>query len=295
MGVIDPISANGLMYYPATHPTLGQYSVDSINPVFNRATQLAGLIFPVGSSSVLFFGKTGLGASCYGEGTTNQALDNTFFAQTVSSSNSTLTIDATAKSLQVPVGITTEVGATVMLKPTSNLAYHIFGTITSYVGTTMNIDVVTGGILGSGQFSDWEVNVATAAGANSVRYCYDPLIPDKGDHAYPYAYYVWAYDANDFFKVKNGTLNSSTGQAFKPWDILPYATWQLDFPFAIENREILGAAYDPSTQRLFLSEKYGDHPNGSEPFPLVQVYHLNLNPVVSDTTAPAAPTSLSVI
>ncbi|MEI7891260.1 MAG: IPT/TIG domain-containing protein [bacterium] len=294
MGVIDPIQASGLMYYPATHPTLGQYTTDSINPVFNRATQISGLVFPEGSSSVLFFGSTGLGSSCYGEGTSTLALDNTFANETVTNSVSSLTLDTTSKTIQIPSGLSTAVGAYIMLKPTANLTYHIYGTITAYNGTTLSLDVITGGIMGSGSYSDWEVHLATSSGLNSVRYCYDPTSTNKGDHAYPYAYYVWAYDANDFLKVKNGTINLSTGQAYKPWEILPYGTWQLDFPFAIEYKDILGAAYDSSTQRLFLSEKYGDHPNGSEPFPLVQVYHLNLNPVIGDIISPSAPANLSV-
>ena len=69
-------------------------------------------------------------------------------------------------------------------------------------------------------------------------YCYDPANSAKGTHAYPYSGYVWAYNLSDFAAVRSGTK--------APWDVAPYATWQLGV-FAT------GAAYDPGTGRIFLS------------------------------------------
>jgi hypothetical protein len=93
-------------------------------------------------------------------------------------------------------------------------------------------------------------------------YCYDPAGSSKGTHAYPYVYQVWAYDALDLLSVKNGEKN--------PWDIKPYAVWQLNFPFGNANAIINGAAYDPDSQRIFISEAYGDNYG----MPLIHVYRL---------------------
>jgi len=83
------------------------------------------------------------------------------------------------------------------------------------------------------------------------RWCYDPSTESKGTHAYPYRYYVWAYDANDLAAVKAGQK--------APWDVKPYATWPLVLPFSEEGHAVLnGAAYDPETGRLFLSQGFGD-------------------------------------
>ncbi|HUE69432.1 MAG TPA: hypothetical protein VMP01_00975, partial [Pirellulaceae bacterium] len=42
----------------------------------------------------------------------------------------------------------------------------------------------------------------------------DPLRGDKGYHAYPYRYQVWAYSAHDLAAVKAGTK--------QPWEVQPY-------------------------------------------------------------------------
>jgi len=81
--------------------------------------------------------------------------------------------------------------------------------------------------------------------------CNDPADPDKGYHAYPYTYQVWAYDALDFQKVKNGLM--------PPENVKPYAVWTLDLPFQ-ENaplRQIGQVAYDSSTGRIFVSQIRG--------------------------------------
>ena len=103
--------------------------LDTSDPsgLFNLATTMAGVVFPEGTRSVLFFGRQGLGKYCYGEA------------------------------------------------------------------------------------SD----------------CGDPVQTSKGGHAYPYAYYVWAYDALDLAAVKSGQR--------QPWDVKPYAVWELDFPFAVSH------------------------------------------------------------
>ncbi len=75
-------------------------------------------------------------------------------------------------------------------------------------------------------------------------YCYDPLHSAKGSHAYPYAAYVWAYDANDLVAARKGIL--------KPWQVVPYAVWSMPLPFDWGCR-FLGASGDPATGRIFVT------------------------------------------
>jgi len=146
--------------------------------------------------------------------------------------------------------------------------------------------------------------------------CYDPVRSgSKGEHAYPYIYRAWVYDAEDLAAVKAGTKN--------PWDLAPYAVWDLnsytinpgvsytmnsgtdDLPFAIEDAAIVGAAYDPATQRIYISQKAGDKPN-LEPFPLIHVFAVQVGAgtggstsgggstgSTADVQAPTVPASLS--
>ena len=46
-----------------------------------------------------------------------------------------------------------------------------------------------------------------------TRYCYDPINQDKGTHAFPYVYQVWAYDANDLARAAAGQI--------QPWGVRP--------------------------------------------------------------------------
>jgi hypothetical protein len=75
LGVKNPVPATALIYYdgPGPHTTLGDTQA---GPYFNEAgTTVRGVVFPAGSRSILFFGRHGLGAYCYGPGTSdpNQA------------------------------------------------------------------------------------------------------------------------------------------------------------------------------------------------------------------------------
>jgi hypothetical protein len=83
-------------------------------------------------------------------------------------------------------------------------------------------------------------------------FCYDPEDSNKGVHGYPYQYYVWAYDANDLAMVAAGKAD--------PWSVRPYAVWPLALPFPTNgSTHIGGAAYDPATGRIFVSQTYGDN------------------------------------
>ena len=85
---------------------------------------------------------------------------------------------------------------------------------------------------------------------DGTTYCYDPDGSSKGTHAYPYVPEVWAYDAAALLRVRRGRL--------KPWQVRPYATWRLALPFG--SSQIGGAAYDPASGRIYVSQQYGDGP-----------------------------------
>jgi Big-like domain-containing protein len=88
-------------------------------------------------------------------------------------------------------------------------------------------------------------------------WCYDPVYPnEKGNHAAQYVSYVWAYDLLDLQAVANG--------AKQVWEVLPYATWQLNIPASLvgdptqTGGEIGGATYNPATGELFVVQRFGD-------------------------------------
>jgi len=111
--------------------------------------------------------------------------------------------------------------------------------------------------------------------------CNDPSIDSKGEHAYPYYAYVWAYNANDLAAVKAGTK--------QPYSITPYATWQLTQIGKggnLQEFDLGGAAYDQATSRIFIHEKHADNLQ-----PLIHVYKIT-NATL--TSAPMPPTDVKV-
>jgi len=83
-------------------------------------------------------------------------------------------------------------------------------------------------------------------------YCYDPTDSAKGTHAFPYRHQIWAYDANELLAVKNGQKNY--------WEPRPYALITLDAIDSTGRATIKGAAFDPDSNRIFLTEAFGDEP-----------------------------------
>ena len=81
--------------------------------------------------------------------------------------------------------------------------------------------------------------------------CKDPADPYKGTHAYPYVYQVWAYDANDLVAVRK--------RRKAPEQVRPYAIWTFNLPFEGGGGHLIGgAAWDPATRRIYLSQRYAD-------------------------------------
>jgi hypothetical protein len=114
--------------------------------------------------------------------------------------------------------------------------------------------------------------------------CNDPADNSKGTHAYPYKYQVWAYDANDLVAVKNGTKQQ--------WEPRPYALWNFTLPFEKANdyHQFGGAAYDPSTGRIYVAQGCADSNCG----PIIHVFKVNVGTSSADTIAPSPPTALRV-
>lgn len=74
----DPSHSVGLVYYPSAHPTLGDWSNETVaNPEFNMTTEARGIVFPKNSTSIFFFGSTGTAIPEYGAGTSDINLDGT--------------------------------------------------------------------------------------------------------------------------------------------------------------------------------------------------------------------------
>ncbi|MEP6601396.1 MAG: Ig-like domain-containing protein, partial [Nitrospirota bacterium] len=187
IGIKNPVPATPVVYYDINHPTLGSWSnTTTANVNYNMSTAITGVAFPQGTSSVLFFGRIGIGVPCYGAGTNDQSLDR---------------------------------------QP-----------VPGYNGAVM--------------------------------YCYDPDDSSKGTHSYPYRAQVWAYDVQDLIAVKSGTKN--------PWEIKPYAVWDLKLPFPSSRYDLVGTAYDATTKKIYVVQSQGD-PGTSGYFqgPIIHVYQVN--------------------
>ena len=77
--------------------------------------------------------------------------------------------------------------------------------------------------------------------------------------------WVWAYSAVDLARVKSGQA--------APWDLKPYAVWELA-PNPLGSNQVQAVAYDTVTQRLYVAFHLAD---GAWPFISIAVYKLNLS------------------
>jgi hypothetical protein len=101
--------------------------------------------------------------------------------------------------------------------------------------------------------SDASLHGSVVPGTNGeVIYCFDPNgVNGKGDHAYPYSYFVWAYDVNDYVAVVQGNR--------EPWMVFPYTGWTFTLFGADDMGSGLGGvAWDPSTRRMYLAALCAD-------------------------------------
>lgn len=104
-----------------------------------------------------------------------------------------------------------------------------------------------------------DVALAGTTDSSGAKYCYDPENDSKGDHGYPYAPFVWAYDVNEYVAAKNGLK--------EPWMVFPYAGWTM-------KRGDGGVAWDPKTRRLYVAALCEDPGGGYFCGPLIDVYQV---------------------
>jgi hypothetical protein len=120
--------------------------------------------------------------------------------------------------------------------------------------------------------------------------CYDPANGDKGPHAYPYRYQIWAYDLADFAAVKAGTK--------QPWEVVPYGLWPFDLPTPERTVRIGGVAYDAQRQLLYIAQYRAD-PDGYSQRPIIHTLKINApsstTPPPSSTAPPPPSTTVSLV
>ncbi len=87
-----------------------------------------------------------------------------------------------------------------------------------------------------------------------------------------YKYQIWAYDIDDFAAVRSGTRAS--------WTIRPTSVMNFDFPTPDASKYLGGTAFDPSTGRLYISQKFA----GTNATPVIHVYQLG-RPVLARAVA----------
>jgi hypothetical protein len=89
-------------------------------------------------------------------------------------------------------------------------------------------------------------------------WCYDPYnTTDKGYFAYPYEMFVYAYDALDLLDAKNGVIDTDLVEPYAIWAV-SNATAAADagIPAGDIDPEYGGVAYDPLTQRIYITNRY---------------------------------------
>ena len=127
-----------------------------------------------------------------------------------------------------------------------------------------------------------DASLVGSMAADGAHYCYDPTSNDKGSHAYPYHYQIWAYDLNDFAAVKAGSK--------QPWDVIPYGVWPFDFPTTEQSVKIGGVGYDSATQRLYVSQLLADR-DGYANRPIVHVLQINAAGAPDNAASQPLPTT----
>jgi hypothetical protein len=208
------VPSTGLVYYPATHPTLGGYGANPCiaGSAYCTGDSIAGIAWLPGTRTIAVLGthSPGIYTPCYGVG-----------------------------------------GPYTGSNPASSNYYERYGP---------SVDPNTGTATGS-LIQDGDLDNAFVDGRwinTGVARCYDPLAVAKGEHNYPYRAWIYFYDANDLVKVYNGDINPSTGVAYKPWDIVPYAHGQLPdleqaFPCDVASQCVYSMTVDPVGRRLFIA------------------------------------------
>jgi hypothetical protein len=83
-----------------------------------------------------------------------------------------------------------------------------------------------------------------------------------------YSFQVWAYNANDFVSVKQGTL--------QPGQVQPYDVWNFSLPLLRNNYQLGGVAFDPASGRIYLAAYDADNQVPYSDLPLIEVFQVNI-------------------
>jgi hypothetical protein len=140
--------------------------------------------------------------------------------------------------------------------PVAPLVYYPLSTPLGVYGTANPYFNGTGGVAGA-VLPEGSASLLFFGTHGVGTYCYgtappctDPESPYQSPHGYPYVYRVWAYDANELAAVTAGTR--------KPWDVRPYAWWDLTLPTVARKTVMTGVAYDAATGRIFIGQGFAD-------------------------------------
>jgi hypothetical protein len=257
--------ATNLLFYSQEHPLAGieaqppgphPWSMgQGIYWNLSHLTRGGGVVFPKGYRSLLEIGAIGRGYYNYGISVpTNPPNPAVTVQYAIAGSNAST--DTTGRRVTVPNMDLTNLStggdkmlwlskqSTPLQNPTSNnsvrpgcariIGKGNSGTASAYI----EVDQPYPPNLTNQPFMAGEPNV------------YDPVrIDGQGNHAYPYMPMVYHYDANDLLAVKQGRKQPSDVRPLDMWDLtslLP--AWQN------HGGQIGGAAYDESTQRIFVMQ-----------------------------------------
>ncbi len=135
-----------------------------------------------------------------------------------------------------------------------------FSDAEAHTSELYNLTTALGGVA----FPEGSRSVLIFGRQGTGTYCYgtpdecggDPVEADaKGPHAYPYRYQVWAYDAKDLLRVKDGTLKTYEPRPYAVWAVNDLEGWRGPGYARIE-----GAGYDGKTGRWSITTSYSEQP-----------------------------------
>lgn len=111
----------------------------------------------------------------------------------------------------------------------------------------------------------------------NARDCDDPVRDEQGEHAYPYKPFVWMYDARDLEAVRDDRRDASA--------VRPYAAAVIEAIGEDDDFRSGGAAYDPATNRIYVSQLRGD----GGLYPLIHVFSAGTEATSDPVLPPPSP------
>jgi hypothetical protein len=260
LGVTSPVPTSSLVYYPSGHQ-LQSNVIGRSNTLYNTAMQQYpswGLAFPSNHRSVLFVAAFGTGNYNYGEGTQNLSADPV--TTSVSGSDASTNAAGTIVTLPGQTAALQYIWLSAQTTPAlfDDGSHNGVAAVMSRTGSAYTVSPAFSGTLTAQAYKAGELQ------------SYDAVNGAKGPHAWPYVTRMYAYDANDLAAAKAGTIS--------PWDVRPYATWDLTFPFmhaslsnATHLHKTAGMAYDDAHHTLYIAH-YAADPTAPGNLPVIHVF-----------------------